>query len=166
MEKLKKVSINEYLKFVLIINGICLITGLWLCYKHYFNNPEKGLDDFFFALSIYSLSSFFAAMAIRKYGVDSRKAKQWLIAGIFFVVLSGLYMYIEIFNRTLLIPIISVIALHSILFIATLIAFKNLKAFEWLMYAIILLSVISAVFPTYIFFMLIIGFIFMLTNSR
>ena len=151
MEKIKP-PVIEFVKPILIINVLALITSFAYGYIYYFANKGKGIDDLLFEFSLYSLSSFFAAIAALKYVKNKQQVILWLVLGLIYVLLSAGYIYLEIANRSGLLIICIEALIPLTFFIIALVAINRLKIFRICLYCLFVLSLVSCAIPVFLFF--------------
>jgi hypothetical protein len=154
MEKINKTTEIEFTKTIFIISGLTLITSFFFGYKYYFDNAGKGIDDFIFALSVYPLNSFFAAMGSLQYYRNKLYAKLWFTLGFVFTIICGYYIFFEIFNNDLLIAVVMSSSLPLICFLLATLIIHNFNIVRASMYIIYILTVISSGIPIFLLFIL------------
>jgi hypothetical protein len=154
MEKTNNTTQIEFTKAIFIISGLTLITGFFFGYKHYYDNAGKGIDDFLFAMSIYPLNSFFAAMGSLQYYKNRLYAKLWFTLGFVFTIICGYYIFFEIFNNDLLIAVIIAFSLPLISFLLATLITHDFNIVRVSIYIIYILTVISGGIPIFLLFIL------------
>ena len=150
-----------FVKAIFIINGVSLVSGSWFWYKYYFDNTGKGLDDFFYIFSIYSLNSFFAAKATSKRLKTEWKAKYWCFLGSIFTLISTIYVSICLFDGKILMPI-ALNVMPFVLFVICLLSHKNTKVFEGAILVIFLISLIMSALPILAFLLVVFSIVWLL----
>ncbi|WP_379091948.1 hypothetical protein [Pedobacter sp. UC225_65] len=98
-------GLEQFKKPLLILNGISFIMSVWFTYKYYFSNDGKGIDEIFYAFSLFTLQSFFGLVALTK--IDNIQAcKKWLLIGIVYIVLAAVFVEIELFKSIYFVAVI------------------------------------------------------------
>ncbi|GEM_PF-2925654 len=55
MKPAMNLQLAQFKQPLLILNGISLIMSVWFTYKYYFSNDGKGIDEIFYAFSLFTL---------------------------------------------------------------------------------------------------------------
>ncbi|MCZ4225450.1 hypothetical protein [Pedobacter rhodius] len=157
MEQDIETQLKQFRKPLFIINGICLIMGIWFTYKHYFKNDGKGIDEVFYLLSIFTLHSFFGLITLMKVN-DTKTCKNWLIVTTIFILLSALFVEIELMKWVSFMMIIPFSTYLLPLFL------KNQKTIINLLKASFIFAIITSILPIFAFIMSVISLIIGLLN--